>query len=127
MIVPYYQNPSQIQILPAKALRMHIFAEVFQIFSGGHTPDPLYWKMDTSIDPIPLTASLLDFGAMRLSSKPSLSRSSIPTVLEKSGENQGISFDLESGHPISHYVYYIYIYIIYIYIYIYMCFATSNL
>ena len=52
---------------------MHISIEVFKIF-----PDPLYWEMDTFIDPIPLTASRLDFSATRLSSEPSVSRSSIP-------------------------------------------------
>ena len=37
----------------------HICIEVFKIFPRGHTPGPL----DTYIDPVPLTASQLDFGA----------------------------------------------------------------
>ena len=81
-------------------LNAYICIEVFKIVARGHTPDPIYWGMDTSPDPTPLTASQLDLGATRLSSSLSYLVRPFPTLLEKSGKSQGISFGLESGHPV---------------------------
>ena len=78
----------------------HICIEVFKIVPGDHTSDSLYWKMDSSTDPTPLTTLRLDFGTARLGSKPSVSRSSIPDPTGKVWENRGISFGLVSGHLI---------------------------
>ena len=63
-------------------------------------PGPLYWEMNTSLDPTHHVAMRLDLGAMRLRSKPSVSRSSITNNTEKVGEKSGISFGLGSGHHV---------------------------
>ena len=63
----------------------HICIEVFKKFPGVTPPGPLYWGMDTSPGPTPLTTSWFDLGARASAQSLQYVVLPFPTLPEKSG------------------------------------------
>ena len=99
MIVPCCPHPSQIQILPSKALRMNIFAYMFSKILPGVTPRTPFTGGWTPPQTPPLSLLHCSTLALRASAQSLqyLVRP-FPTLLQKSGKSQEISFGLECGH-----------------------------